>query len=106
MVSTVDWLRNLRSNDELADVGCQHKDQIHDVKPSADGCEDCLKSGDRWVHLRMCLACGYAGCCDSSRNKHASKHARNAGHPLITSQEPGENWVYCFIDEEIIFPDD
>ena len=105
MASILDRLRRIRSGDELPDVGCQHKDQIHDVEPSADGCEDCLKQGDRWVHLRMCMTCGYAGCCDSSRNKHASKHARHTEHPLVTSLEPGEDWVYCFIDEEIIFPE-
>jgi CPA2 family monovalent cation:H+ antiporter-2 len=53
----------------------------------------------------MCMICGYSGCCDSSRNKHASKHARHAEHPLITSQEPGEDWVYCFVDDETIFSD-
>ena len=105
MTSMLDRLRKLRSGDELQANGCQHRDEIQDVEPSADGCEDCLKTGDRWVHLRMCMTCGYSGCCDSSRNKHAGKHARQAEHPLITSQEPGENWVYCFVDDETIFPD-
>jgi uncharacterized UBP type Zn finger protein len=105
MARILERLRKLRSGDELAEVGCQHKDQIRDVEPSADGCGDCLKNGDRWVHLRMCLTCGYSGCCDSSRNKHARKHAHRTEHPLITSQEPGEDWVYCFVDDETIFPE-
>ena len=63
------------------------------------GCEECLKVGDRWLHLRMCMTCGKIGCCDSSPNKHASKHARAEGHPIIRSAEPGEDWSYCFIDE-------
>jgi uncharacterized UBP type Zn finger protein len=63
------------------------------------GCEECLKTGDRWVHLRMCQMCGKIGCCDSSRNQHASWHAREAGHPILRSAEPGEEWSWCAIDE-------
>ena len=105
MTSVSDRVRRYQTSDALANAGCQHRDQIEDVKPSAKGCEDCLKSGDRWVHLRMCLTCGYAGCCDSSRNKHASKHARATGHPLVTSLEFGEDWLYCYVDEEVVFPE-
>ncbi len=105
MTSMLNRLRDLMSGDYLADAGCQHQDQIREVEPSADGCEDCLKAGDRWIHLRMCLTCGYAGCCDSSRNKHATKHAHATGHPLVTSLEPGEDWVYCYPDDEVIFPE-
>ena len=104
MTSMLTRLRNLMSSEDLADAGCQHQDQIREVEPSADGCEDCLKAGDRWIHLRMCMTCGYAGCCDSSRNKHATKHFNETGHPLITSLEPGEDWVYCYLDDEVIFP--
>jgi len=79
-------------------VPCTHLDTIRDVVPSSAGCEDCIKLGDTWVHLRMCEACGYVGCCDSSKNKHATKHYHATKHPIITSREPGEKWLYCYID--------
>ncbi|RSM65171.1 hypothetical protein DMH04_49730 [Kibdelosporangium aridum] len=63
------------------------------------GCEDCLAAGGTWVHLRLCLACGHVGCCDSSPAKHASKHAAETGHPVIRSFEPGESWRWCFVHE-------
>lgn len=78
---------------------CTHLNQIRDVKPSAPGCEECLKMKDRWVHLRMCLACGHVGCCDSSKNKHATKHFRATTHPIVRSIEPGEDWRWCYVDE-------
>ncbi len=79
---------------------CTHLDQVRKVTPrTLEGCEDCLKTGSRWVHLRLCLSCGHVGCCDSSPNRHARKHAHDAGHPIIRSFEPGENWRWCFIDE-------
>jgi uncharacterized UBP type Zn finger protein len=78
---------------------CTHLDQINDVEPSAAGCEECLQSGDYWIHLRLCLTCGHVGCCDSSPNQHARKHAHDTGHPLIQSFEPGERWIYCYIDD-------
>jgi uncharacterized UBP type Zn finger protein len=78
---------------------CGHLDLINDVQPSADGCEDCLATGDRWVHLRLCLTCGHVGCCDSSPNKHATAHFHSSDHPLVQSFEPGENWVWCYADE-------
>jgi uncharacterized UBP type Zn finger protein len=78
---------------------CSHIDQIRDVEPSANGCEDCLRIGDRWVHLRLCLTCGHVGCCDSSKNKHASAHWNTARHPIIQSFEPGEDWKWCYPDE-------
>jgi uncharacterized UBP type Zn finger protein len=78
---------------------CTHLDQIQDVTPSAQGCEDCLKIGGRWVHLRMCLVCGHVGCCDSSPNRHATAHYHTSGHPLIQSVEPGESWIWCYVDE-------
>ncbi len=105
MRTMTERLRNYMASDDLANAGCQHREMIHEVTPSAKGCEDCLKTGDRWVHLRMCMTCGYAGCCESSRNKHASKHARATGHPLVTSLEFGEEWAYCYEDEEIVFPE-
>ncbi len=78
---------------------------IHDVEPSSTvGCTDCLRIGSTWVHLRMCLTCGYVGCCDSSPNRHASGHARTVGHPLVRSMEPGEDWAWCFVDELVLEP--
>lgn len=78
---------------------CTHLKQIRPVTPNTEGCEECLASGDEWVHLRLCLTCGHVGCCDSSRNKHASKHYHASGHPLIQSFEPGESWRWCFADQ-------
>ena len=82
-------------------TSCAHLDQIqiHELPESVDGCEDCLASGGKWLHLRICLACGHVGCCDSSPNRHASAHARASGHVLIRSLEPGEEWGWCFVDE-------
>ena len=79
---------------------CSHVDQIRDVTPSTlEGCSDCLETGGEWVHLRLCLTCGRVGCCDSSPNRHASKHAAAHGHPLVSSLEPGEEWSWCYVDE-------
>jgi uncharacterized UBP type Zn finger protein len=78
---------------------CPHLDQIRNVKPSAKGCEDCLKIGGRWVHLRMCMTCGKIGCCDSSPNRHASRHAAEESHPIARSAEPGEDWSWCYVDD-------
>ncbi|MDR6520609.1 putative UBP type Zn finger protein [Variovorax paradoxus] len=78
---------------------CTHLDQIHSVTPSSQGCEDCLRIGGRWVHLRMCLTCGHVGCCDSSEHKHATKHFHMTGHPLVQSIEPGEDWRWCYVDK-------
>ena len=78
---------------------CTHLDQAEDVQPSGDGCVECLESGDRWVHLRLCETCGHVGCCDSSRNKHATAHFHTTGHPLVQSYEPGENWWWCYSDD-------
>jgi uncharacterized UBP type Zn finger protein len=77
---------------------CTHRNQIQMVTPSANGCEDCLKIGDQWVHLRICLVCGHVGCCDSSKNKHATQHFHATQHPIIQSFEPGEDWLWCYID--------
>jgi uncharacterized UBP type Zn finger protein len=77
---------------------CGHLATIREVTPSADGCEECLKIGSRWVHLRMCLECGHVGCCDSSVHKHATKHFRATQHPIMTSRQPGEHWKFCYVD--------
>jgi len=78
---------------------CTHLDQIKDVTPSAKGCEDCLKVGGWWVHLRMCMICGHMGCCDSSPSKHATKHFHATKHPIMRSMEPAEDWGWCYVDE-------
>ncbi len=80
---------------------CTHLDTITvtELPDSVAGCEDCLAIGGVWMHLRICLECGHVGCCDDSPNRHASKHASAASHPLIRSLEPGEDWSWCFIDE-------
>jgi uncharacterized UBP type Zn finger protein len=82
----------------MADA-CSHLDQAQEVTPSSDGCEDCLRTGDRWVHLRVCMTCGHAGCCDSSPNRHATAHADHSGHVLVQSYEPGEDWWWCYADQ-------
>src|SRR5437899_10454911 len=75
-------------------------DQIRDVTPrTPNGCEECLKTNGQWVHLRLCLACGHVGCCDSSPNRHARKHAGKSAHAIVQSFEPGEDWRYCFVDD-------
>jgi uncharacterized UBP type Zn finger protein len=78
---------------------CEHLGQIKQVTPSANGCEDCLRMGGSWVHLRLCETCGHVGCCDSSPNRHATKHYQAKRHPVIKSFEPGEEWGYCYVDD-------
>ena len=82
---------------------CQHTDAVNDVKhPKRRECEECVKIGASWVHLRTCQDDGGTRCCDSSPNKHASKHAKSSGHPVIASAEPGERWLYCFTDDAFV----
>lgn len=79
---------------------CTHLPEAQtDARPGTEGCEDCLKMGGRWVHLRMCRHCGHVACCDSSPNRHASAHGREPGHALVSSFEPGEDWWWCYVDE-------
>ena len=78
---------------------CEHLVEAKDLKPGKHVCEECIKMGDRWVHLRLCLICGNVGCCDSSKNKHATKHFHATTHPIMRSIEPGEDWGWCFVDE-------
>jgi uncharacterized UBP type Zn finger protein len=80
-------------------VGCAHLNQIKITSTDEHTCPECIKSGDTGVHLRLCLEFGHVGCCDSSKNKHATKHYRRTQHPLIRSIEAGEAWVWCFVDE-------
>ncbi|MBN8869680.1 MAG: UBP-type zinc finger domain-containing protein [Solirubrobacterales bacterium] len=81
--------------------GCGHLGEIKVTRlpESVDGCEECLRDGSPWLHLRLCLVCGRVGCCDSSPNQHATRHFQETGHPLIRSLEPGEEWSWCFVDE-------
>lgn len=78
---------------------CSHLDSIKEVTRQSDGCAECVALGDSWVKLRMCLTCGNVGCCDSSKNKHATKHFHTTGHPIMQSAEEGEDWKWCYIDE-------
>jgi uncharacterized UBP type Zn finger protein len=78
---------------------CSHLNSVLTSNPNTDGCEECLAMGDTWVHLRLCRSCGHVGCCDDSKNRHATKHFRSTQHPIMTSLEPGEDWSWCYIDE-------
>ena len=78
---------------------CEHLTELKPVGARAQGCEECLRIGSSWVHLRLCLSCGHVGCCDSSPNRHATKHFKQMGHPVIASFEPGERWGWCYVDK-------
>jgi Zn-finger in ubiquitin-hydrolases and other protein len=80
-------------------AACTHLDTIANPSPVAEGCVECLATGDSWLHLRRCMTCGHIGCCDSSPNRHATKHAHAVGHPIVQSFEPGEDWLWCYVDE-------
>ena len=82
--------------------GCKHIDSIKITQTDTHVCQECIALGDTWVHLRVCLTCGHVGCCDSSKNKHATKHFHESGHPIVQSMEPGEDWRWCYIDEEAV----
>jgi len=82
----------------MPDPGCTHTEMIHDVDVTGTTCPQCVELGDTWVHLRVCMTCGQRGCCDSSKNKHASRHAAAVGHPIVRSLQPGESWMWCFVD--------
>lgn len=82
-------------------TACSHTGETKTVTPSGNGCKECLEMGDTWVHLRVCLSCGHVGCCDSSKNKHATKHFQGTQHPIVRSFEPGEAWAYCYKDEAL-----
>lgn len=87
---------------------CSHFDQVKQPAPNTpEGCEECLKTGDDWVHLRLCETCGHVGCCDSSPNKHATRHFHSTKHPIIKSFQPDKDWGWCYVDELFFepFPD-
>src|SRR5262245_58052629 len=92
--------------DDNVDISapCKHGAEIkirHVPRPGA-GCEECLAMGATWVHLRECLTCGHVGCCDSSPNRHATKHFKSTHHPIVSSSEPGEDWVWCYVDQQFL----
>ena len=78
---------------------CGHLGVMVDATPRTPGCEECTRLGQDWVHLRVCLSCGHVGCCDSSRNRHATAHFYTTAHPVVASLEPGEGWRWCYVDE-------
>jgi uncharacterized UBP type Zn finger protein len=86
---------------------CTHLDQVTvlELPGSVGGCEDCLRMGGKWLHLRICLSCGHVGCCDDSPNRHATAHHQAAGHPIVRSLEPGEDWSWCYDDEVALLID-
>lgn len=81
---------------------CRHLDVVRTVTPSAPGCEECLKLGSWWVHLRICRSCGHVGCCDQSPHKHATRHFQASAHPIIEGYDPPEGWGWCYVDEEFV----
>jgi hypothetical protein len=86
-------------------AACRHVSVVRTIEPrTRAGCEECLRLGMHWVHLRSCLTCGQVGCCDSSPGRHASAHSRTDGHPIARSIEPGEDWAWCYVDELLIEP--
>ena len=97
-------IRKAQAGEVDMDEECSHLGLIKNVSPSAQGCEECLKIGDIWVHLRLCLICGKVGCCDNSKNKHATRHFHESGHELVASFEPDEDWMWCYSDETLIWP--
>jgi hypothetical protein len=87
-------------------IACTHLEEIRDVQPRTDGCEECLRSDGHWIKLRMCLTCGHVGCCDSSPSQHAWQHFHDTHHPVMRSAEPGEQWGWCYLEEKMLVPED
>jgi Zn-finger in ubiquitin-hydrolases and other protein len=92
------WSKRAIDEGHLSDE-CSHENTIRDVKPSARGCEECLKTSSKWLHLRLCRTCGHVGCCDDSPNRHATEHFHATGHPIIEGYDPPEGWGWCYVDE-------
>jgi uncharacterized UBP type Zn finger protein len=83
-------------------MACDHLTELTATEPTTPaGCEECLRDGSRWVHLRLCMSCGHVGCCDSSPNRHATAHFHGTDHPVVQSYEPGERWAYCYADGDL-----
>jgi Zn-finger in ubiquitin-hydrolases and other protein len=97
------WKEEMMSREQMDGDGvCQHIEGIHEVRQAKHHeCEECVKMGSSWVHLRTCQSCGVTLCCDSSPNRHASRHASDSGHPVICSAESGERWLYCYRDDAL-----
>ena len=84
----------------MAQQACTHLEGLESVEArTPEGCEECIASGDTWVHLRMCLSCGHVGCCDNSKNRHATGHHQDTGHPVVQSFQPDEDWKWCYVDQ-------
>jgi len=99
------WVAAANPRGGATDSECAHLGSVADVQPSTtEGCEDCLREGTRWLHLRECLECGHIGCCDNSPRKHATAHYHGTQHPIIRSFEPGEDWAWCYPDELFLVP--
>ena len=94
--------RAVRIGGTLMAMNAVMREPIRDVTPSALGCEECLKIGSQWVHLRLCRTCGHVGCCDASPNRHATKHFHATGHPVIEGYDPPEGWGWCYVDEVVL----
>ena len=88
--------RGVSDTDQLV---CTHLNRILELTPQTSGCEECLAAGDLWVHVRLCVTCGHVGCCNSSRNRHATRHYTETGHPIMRSLQRGESWYWCYVDE-------
>lgn len=99
MAAITDPSRDTAPNQTDTAAGCTHLDSGPDPAANTDGCEECLAMGGRWVHLRLCLTCGHVGCCDASDGTHATAHFERTGHAMIRSHEPGEDWLWCYVDE-------
>jgi hypothetical protein len=93
------------SDGNPTEAACTHLATIQQVTPSTTrGCEDCLREGTRWVHLRECLQCGHVGCCDNSPRRHATAHFHGTVHPIMRSLETGEDWAWCYVDSLFLAP--
>jgi uncharacterized UBP type Zn finger protein len=99
MSGIADSLRSLTALLPGGDSGCHHLGDGPDPQPRTTGCEECLATGMRWVHLRLCLTCGHVGCCNASEGQHATAHFEKTGHPVIRSHEPDETWCWCYEDQ-------
>jgi uncharacterized UBP type Zn finger protein len=86
----------------VTDELCEHLRGVPNSPKPEGGCAQCIEQGDTWVHLRFCVTCGEVGCCNDSKNKHATRHAEATGHPVLRTKEPDEDWAWCFIDEMLV----
>ena len=96
------WILRLLFTGTLKEKPCAHLALVQHTDPGAHVCADCVALGDTWPALRMCVVCGYIGCCDKSKNKHARKHYLETQHPLMRSIEPGEEWIWCYVDNALL----